>query len=480
MTTRTTTTRLATATFATFLSVAATAQPEAPPLHPGDGGMKTRFHEVLPFKALSTPRPLRLGEQVTCERDCTVPLADGDTMELEAGAIVRAAHPLFVRFDGQEMALRCPVVDLVAGTITVSHESPGIHPPLIVSRSYQPTVAVHRGKARVRALAQRTAIAPVDGSVEVRTARGWSPVAPQDAYTLARDGKLTARPAISTPTWLPAGPHQRPIGLAATSPRALVESSWSPMAGAQRYVVEIASSGSFDTIVERMTVDAPQSHFATTLPEGRYFARVTAVDVDGLSTESSAVRALRVVRTSLPTGGFLAGPDTIVVPDGSFLRLLDASDVELSVGQSGFHGVPTELGAPAGTDAPVLLRLAGRRSTATAVTIARRALQAHVELSPSLPVWPADRIEAVVRFADPSGRVDTAALNPDLTVSVGGTTIPASWRRDGATWRASIEGRSLRGPSLVQVMARDAHGKELGWGFVEVIAASETRLAAAR
>jgi len=479
MTTRAMTTRLAAATLATLVSVTAAAEPAAPAPQSGDPGMKTRFHEVLPFKPLASPRPLRHGEQVTCDRDCTVPLSEGGSIRLEAGAVARAAHPLFVRFDGHEMALQCPVIDLISGTITVIYASAGIHPPLIVSRRYEPTVAIHRGQARVRALPTRSAIAPLAGTVDARTGKGWSTLELSQAYTLAQ-GKLTARPALTAPSWADSGEHQRPIGLAATGPRALVESGWTPQTGAARHTVEIAASRSFETVIERQMVDAPQAHFATTLPEGRYFARVSATDVDGLRTGFSALRPLRVVRASLPPGGFLAGPDTVVVPDGAFLRLLDTQDVEMSVGRSAFHSVPTELGAPVGRDAAVLLRLAGERTTATAVTVARRGLRAHVALSPSLPVWPADPIVAVVRFADPSGRVDTAALEPDLEVTVGSATIPASWRREGATWHASIPGRSLAGPALVQVTARDANGNELGWGFVEVIASSDKRLAAAQ
>ncbi|HHH29682.1 MAG TPA: hypothetical protein ENK57_15240 [Polyangiaceae bacterium] len=135
----------------------------------------------------------------------------------------------------------------------------------------------------------------------------------------------------------------------------------------------------------------------------------------------------------------------------------------------GFLPAPNELAAPAREVHRVAMRLASDPSSVTEFRLEKRALQANVMMTPRLPAWPEDDIQAVVQLDDPSGHIDPETFVPALEVRIAGAPVATRWERKGATWRTSIDGRYLDGPSLVEVFARDDRGKWLGWGFVEVV-----------
>ena len=159
----------------------------------------------------------------------------------------------------------------------------------------------------------------------------------------------------------------------------------------------------------------------------------------------------------------------MVVPEESTVRLLDGDDVQVSFDNRGFLPAPKTLAAPARDHHRVQIRLASEPSSVTEFRLEKRALQANVRMTPRLPAWPEDRIQATVKLDDPSGHIDPETFVPALEVRIAGAPVVAHWERTGATWRTSIDGRYLDGPSLVEVFAKDSRGKWLGWGFVEVV-----------
>jgi hypothetical protein len=58
----------------------------------------------------------------------------------------------------------------------------------------------------------------------------------------------------------------------------VVPFTWTPLVGVTTYRVEISSSRGFEPIVASQTVQGSQLKWASTLPEGSFYWRVTALD----------------------------------------------------------------------------------------------------------------------------------------------------------------------------------------------------------
>ena len=452
----------------TLLAVPAGAGELENPTLAFDGpGMATRYHDALPWKPVTRTRPMRLGEHLSCERQCRVRLADGTVVTLDSGAEIVAASPVFHRFGNDEMASRCMAVHVRHGEIQVQRLA-GADRKLVVTTEAGVTAAIGTGMVTVRSLADRAAVVNRDGQAQAKRRGGWNTLARDLAHTVDADGNVDSRAIVTTPEWLDAGDHHRPIGFAAQGPHSNVGARGRPVASAANYTVEVAAGDAFDGTVRRFEVDT--NHFATKLPEGRYLARVSATDADGFTTEPSQPRTLRVLRIALPPGGFMPSGNTMVVPEATTVRLLDSADVEVSMDRHGYHNGVATLPPPARDYHMVRVRMAKDHASATTFRLEKRTLHAQVSMTPRLPTWPTDRIEAKVQLADPSGHIDPLAVMPDLEVRVGGKPVKATWSRHGDVFRTVINGRALDGPQLVEVVARDDLGQWIGWGFVEVVA----------
>ena len=432
----------------------------------------TRYHVQLPWKQLTDSRAVRMGQQLRCERGCSVTAADGTELELEAGAVVIPDSPRFERLDATpgSMAVRCQTLRVLVGTVHVLRPNALTTPLLVLTPNAAP-LAVLGSRARVRANPASTAIA-ADDAVAVRRRAGWRTLATGMTFQVARDGSTEAKPTVTRAEWRDSGDYQRPIGLAALNPAADVASSWRNVPGAAHYRVVITDNAPDRNVVARLGLPASQPLFRATLNEGRYWAQVTAIDEHGIEAPASSWRALRVVRVALPPGAFMPDVETLVIPEGGSVRLLSHTGLEMSVDKSGFWPAPDRLGGPAARGQRLRLRVAGDASTTTELRVERRALKADVTLSAPTPITTAAQtIAARVELADPSGRVDLDTVVPTMEVRLGGALLSAVWLRDGDVWRARIHGRSVAGPSLLEVVARDQAGTALGRAYVEVLGA---------
>jgi hypothetical protein len=448
------------------LATPAVAAPAAEPaVIEGEANAKVRFHRVMPWKPIRYSKRIRVGEHLTCAAGCRVQLADGTTVTLSPGAEVAGASPTFKRFDGAAMAQRTLVFRVVEGDVAI--ERPAQPKPLVIETAAGVLLHVPRDAARVLARSNRVAVVTSEAASQYRRGRHWVDLPPEKLHVVHSSLSADSLPIITPPAWK-VGSEHRPLGLAVAGPRANVGGAWKAMAGAAGYVVEVARDAGFMEMVERKELAGTANRFTTNLSEGRYYARVTATDREGMISATSSSMQLRVVRASLPEGAFMPDDGTIVVPRDARVRLLDAKDVELSVGKHGFNRAPAELPAAKDSARSIRLRVRGAQGSATRFQLQLRALHAHVSMTPRVAAWPSDRIRATVRIADPSGHIDPSTVTPALEVRVAGAPVMARWEREGATWRTWIDGRYLDGPSLVEVVARDAQGKKLGWGFVEV------------
>ena len=106
----------------------------------------------------------------------------------------------------------------------------------------------------------------------------------------------------------------------------------------------MAGEPSFGKVIEAARVDANSHHYAArTLAEGSYFARIIALDADGLASRPSAPAPLRVISVRTPVGGYAdAEHATIVAPEGTSLRFSDSDKIEMAVDDHKFSPASAE------------------------------------------------------------------------------------------------------------------------------------------
>ena len=250
--------------------------------------------------------------------------------------------------------------------------------------------------------------------------------------------------------------------------QASIGGCWNPIAESAGYRVEFARDAEF-----RSPLAAPEKTDATSwsrvLAPGRYFARVGALDANGLSGQVSAVRQLVVIPCTLPPG---ASADmvrhTVVLPEGREISFGDTTDLELAVDKGGFSRAPKAVRMDGEPEHELRLRLRDDPSSASTMMITRRALKADVRLTPRTASWPADPVDVSVTIEDPSGQTDPSKVEAHLSVMLGITELKLKWSHDGAVWSARVSPRNLGGPAVLRVIAKDEFGTQIGRNFLEI------------
>jgi hypothetical protein len=146
-------------------------------------------------------------------------------------------------------------------------------------------------------------VAVFDGRAQV-AAKGAQVEVPGGQGTRVEEGKAPEppRPLLPGPAWSVAGPREVLLVLAgAPQPHTL---KWQPVQGAVSYRAVLARDESFnDVVAEAAPAEAaPLTLEAGTLPPGRYYARVQAMDTLGLPGMPSPARAVHVVAVKVERG----------------------------------------------------------------------------------------------------------------------------------------------------------------------------------
>lgn len=440
--------------------------------HAGPGAT-IRAHRLLPWRAMKPGQKLRIGAELHCANGCTIRFVDGSTIALDAHSTVSILDPTFVRAGSEgDAAIRAEGVSLRGGAITVDVAEHAKR-PILVGLGGDDLALVDKGRSRFVAHADRTGIAS-HGTARVRGGGRWVTLAPSHAASV-RPGVPAPdpRPLVGAPTWTVSdeiGDPRAPLALALASPFASVGGRWLPLEGAAGYRVQIARDPRFASVVQDLDVPGHETGFlARPLPPGQYFARVKAVDHDGLDGGFSPARPLRVIGAELPPGALSADAGrTLVVPEGGSVRFLDAAGLEAAVDRGGFVRLDPMLRTSKEERGYVRLRLAGDPLSTSVFTLERRALHAEIEMSPKLARWPDDPIDIRVAIVDPSARIDPATIKPTFKVLVGLDEAPVEWTQSGSYWTARVPPRPTNGPSVVRIIATDQDGATLGRAFLEV------------
>jgi hypothetical protein len=249
----------------------------------------------------------------------------------------------------------------------------------------------------------------------------------------------------------------------------IVGGCWDKLPEARSYRVELASDADFQKLVQSPEATAVTS-WSTILGVGHYFARVRAVDADGLWGEASSAREMAVIPCLLPPGSTAnMETRTLVVPEGREISFGDPAGLELAVDKGGFLRAPKSIFMDSEPSHELRFRLREDQSSASTVYIARRrALRADVQMTPRKAEWPTDPIEIAVKLDDPSGQVDPSKIDAQLKVLIGLNEVPVKWTHQGAMYTAHLDPRQTGGPTVVRVIASDEHGTQIGRGFLEV------------
>ncbi len=345
------------------------------------------------------------------------------------------------------------------------------------------TLTDWRGQLHVKVHGESTAAAIYQGALVVGSNGQGFPVYDGAGILMHRGVNPDKTRGIPpSPQW---AATDSSFSIATDSTTPAIDVAWQPVAHAETYRVEIASDPTMVRVLERATVT--DTHYtAKSLPlTGRYWVHVRAVGDAGIVGAWSAPRAARMVRLELPIDAFVANDKTIVLPEGSTVKVESAEPLQVAYENSttlarGFS-VPlywATLGGPLrlAEDAPmriVHLRDPDPASPAEAtVVLARRELRARVALGPARAHWPADPVDARIEVTDPSGRIDVSGAGVVVEAMLDLTPLAVPWERTGGVWTGRIAPRLIADPSVLRVLVKDEHGSEIGRGFLELAPAT--------
>jgi hypothetical protein len=437
------------------------------------GDTMARRNRFLSWHPIDRGRPLPADSELTCSAGCTVRTSDGSTLTLDPGAHISVSQTTFVPMGGPFAALGRRF-ELIEGAVTAHVVTDPKRPRTIVLGTQNDGfVAVKAGDAQIVAAADRAGVACLQGGARVKQGKSAVDLRAGEATSLARTGvALTTHPLEAAPTW--AGPtgkldDPQPLAVAIGDRPGAPAVAWLPVRGATGYRVEVAGESSFATVLEAARVGANQSHYAAkSLGEGSYFARIVALDADGVASRPSEPTALRVISVRTPPGGYAdADHATVVAPEGTSLRFSDNAKLEMAVDDHKFSPASTEFVAD-GAPHVVRLRVAGDFGRESRVFVEPRALRADVRVGPAYARWPDDAVAIAVDIHDASGRFDPASVTPDLQVLVGVEPVQVEWKREGSVFTARLAPKSVNGPEVVRVIVHDQSGALLGRNFLEI------------
>ena len=363
----------------------------------------------------------------------------GGEIRVEVPSAKRAAMPVVIS-DGELMVAARPGTKLAARTL----EATG-------GRKGAVGVACYEGDARV---ATRGAFKPLPAgqAVELR----------------ARETMPPGHAIAAAPAWSRGGHGtRRPLAIVTSDEeRASVALDFTPVAGATGYEAEVASDEGFADVVVRSSL-GPEASSVTTPPlgRGRYYIRVRTRGAEGLTGLPGEAGTVRVAQAAVPAGG-VAHEGTFVLPAARLVTWDDPTDLEVSLGRTGFLKASSQLLTVRGEPVSGRVRLAGD-SASVPITLMPSSLGAVVELGPKTARWPFDPVEATVRIVNAGGPIDS--FEPKLRVTVNMIEVPVEWWHRGDVWRARIPPRVPPGPWVVRVEAFDEHDNERGRGHLEVV-----------
>jgi hypothetical protein len=475
---------LAAVVAAALSAPALAAPPPSPPPPPA----------AAPQPAPPPPPPPTGDVQVPSDHALTTKLPDGVSVSFEPGTVARWAaagkitsetakwtHGFHVDVaEGELEVVMPPGQASQASQASQAGQGGNEHAFLVSTKAG--TLTAWRGRMHVTVHGDTTSVAAYDGALLVGSSKDSFRVNDAAAVVLHRVGAVDKAHVVpAAPRWSDAGGPPSFAVLPEGTSASTLGVAWSPVAGASSYRVQIGTDAAMTQIAHGAQLGAADSSFAAPAPPPgvQYWAQVRSVGSDGIVSDWSAPRALRVLHYRLPSGAFLARDGAVVLPDGASLPLTDADGVDVAY-ENVRPGPPAaapilywaRLTGPLHTSDDVPVRIAHLRDPSLGgearVLLARRQVHATVDMQPRR-ARAVDPIEVRAVVLDPSGRVDVAAEPVTLEAMADLDRVTVAWQKAGNVWTGRIGPRRDTGrPSVVRVVVRDGLAQEIGRGFVEI------------
>lgn len=348
------------------------------------------------------------------------------------------------------------------------------HVDVEIPESSSGAVAV-AGPADVRVISQRgaSAVSATERGVFVWTERHPLLISQKERLSRLRPGTVRKYSSVSppqdyqsidAPSWV-AG---RRVWLAMPDRASVTDLSWSPVAGAVSYRIELrdASTGKPIANTDQKETTLRQ---AFPLAPGNYQLYVRAVDRNEMPGSLSAALPLQIVGVDVPAGAELQPDARIEMSHSQTIQLKNADGLSLKRASERTARPASEpVGIANGKPTPLMIQANDNAAEACLVWLVPRQSPVAAYVGPKWVIWPHEAVDLEVRWTDSSGHRLPDDVDPNVTVYVGIEPIDVSWNKQADVWRANLGPQPGHGPWVVRLEIRDQTGTLLARDFVEV------------
>jgi len=278
------------------------------------------------------------------------------------------------------------------------------------------------------------------------------------------DAPVLDVPALGAPHWL-SGRH---VWLALPSDAEVSEFSWSPVADAQAYAVQLRRQETGETIAE-FTFQATHVGALPRLSAGNYLLAVRAIDKLGLPGLESTPFRLQVVGVDVPPGASLKPDARIELRPTQTIQLNNAAGLSLTRSRErAKRPAGDPVGVSDGKPTPLLIHNDDDSAPPCLMWLLPSKVPVQAVAGPKWVVWPQQSVTLQVQWVDALGNRLAPEIEPVVSVFVGIEPIDVVWEKHPDYWQATLSPQPGNGPWVVRLEVRDQQGGLLARDFVEV------------
>ncbi len=271
--------------------------------------------------------------------------------------------------------------------------------------------------------------------------------------------------ALEAPRWL-AG---RRLWLAVPSTVKVSNLSWSPVTGADSYLVELREATSGTLVANFTQLETQVSDKLPSLVSGNYELYVRAIDHNDMPGPISSPMPLQIVGVDMPADAKLQSDARIEMSRSQTIQLRNAEGLSLKRAREHVVRPASEpVGIANGQPTPLMIQN-GDSTNACLMWLLPSQLPITAHVGPKWVMWPHESVNLEVRWTDQLGRRLPEDVEPTVTVYVGVEPVEVSWEKRVDVWRAQLGARPGPGPWVVRLEVRDQLGGLLARDFVEVV-----------
>ena len=331
------------------------------------------------------------------------------------------------------------------------------------------------GPADVRVIVQRGHVATLAAGHDMYALSSKYPllVSQKDRLSTLAPGvirqfsRVTApsdHPALEAPRWLTG--HQ--VRLAIPDAARVSDLSWSAVAGAETYAVELWRSDDGQLVGEYAGKSTSIGQTVPPLTSGNYRFVVRATDRFGLPGLESLPLLIRIVGVDVPPGAQLKPDARIELAPTQTIQLNNADGLSLTRSRERVKRPASEpVGMVDGQPTPIMIH--GDDASAPCMVWllpGKTPVSAHA--GPKWVIWPQQTVTLEVHWTDGLGNRLGPHVEPVVNVFVGIEPVDVTWEKQPEYWRAVLAPQPGHGPWVVRLEVRDQQGGLLARDFVEV------------